>query len=100
MRRVRWIYSGVVVPAILIGAIHAFAQRDGMPAGYPQSLGPALQALLSQVREGPPSPALLVQMSSTYFDIADDLLTDDAQRQEAYQAGARAAKEAFMLDDA
>ena len=38
-------------------------------------------------------------MASTYFDLADDLLTDKVQRQAAYEEGARAAKQAFQLDE-
>jgi hypothetical protein len=70
-----------------------------MPPGYPQSLEADLQALLTRLRQGKPSPELLVQVSSTYFDLADDLLTDDKKRREAYEAGAKAAEQAFMLDD-
>jgi hypothetical protein len=70
-----------------------------MPPGYPQSLEADLQVLLGRLREGKPSPELLVRVSSTYFDLADDLLTDDKKRREAYEAGAKAAEEAFMLDD-
>jgi hypothetical protein len=88
-----------VLCGILFGASDALAQRDGMPAGYPQSLEPALQSMLDQLRGGARSPALLVQVSSTYFDIADDLLTEAPKRQAAYEAGAQAAKEALTLDD-
>jgi len=70
-----------------------------MPVGYPQSLEGELQGLLSRLHEGNPSPALLVRVSSTYFDLADDLLTDERKRREAYEAGAKVAKQAFELDD-
>jgi hypothetical protein len=62
-------------------------------------LEPALQRLLSLLREDRSSPELLVQVASTYFDIADDLLTDEKKRQAPYQAGAQAAQQAFELDD-
>jgi hypothetical protein len=75
------------------------AQRNDMPAGYPQTLEGDLQSLLQRVREGKPSPSLLVKLSETYFDLADDLLTDDAKRLTAYDAGADAAKQAFELDE-
>jgi tetratricopeptide (TPR) repeat protein len=70
-----------------------------MPAGYPQSIEADLHALLGRLREGRPSPELLVRVSSTYFDLADDLLTDEHKRREAYEAGAKAAERAFKLDD-
>jgi len=41
----------------------------------------------------------LVQVASTYFDLADDLLTDKGERRMAYEAGASAAKQAFELDE-
>jgi hypothetical protein len=63
-----------------------------MPVGYPQSL-------LSRLREGQPSPALVVQLSSTYFDLADDWLKDNTKRIEAYEAGAKAAKQVYKIDD-
>ena len=91
--------GSVLALDLLFGSRLLFAQRDGMPAGYPQSLEPALQALLARVGEGRPSAAILVQVSSTYFDIADDLLTEQAQRVAAYQAGVKAARQAFEMDD-
>jgi tetratricopeptide (TPR) repeat protein len=42
---------------------------------------------------------VLVKVASTYFDLADDFLTDKAKRQAAYEAGAKAAKQAFQLDE-
>lgn len=89
----------VIALGLMVGADQVFAQRDEMPAGYPQSLEPTLQVLLSRVREGNPSPGLLVQVASTYFDLADDLLTDENRRRTAFEAGAKAAKQAFELDE-
>jgi tetratricopeptide (TPR) repeat protein len=97
--KARWILATLVSLGLFIGGGRSFAQRDAMPIGYPQSLEPALQSLLTQLREGHSSPALLVQVSSTYFDLADDLLTEEKQRQAAYRAGAQAAQQAFTLDD-
>jgi tetratricopeptide (TPR) repeat protein len=91
--------GSVLALDLLFGSRLLFAQRDEMPAGYPQSLEPALQKLLGRIQQGDPSSGLLVQLSSTYFDIADDLLTEQAQRVAAYQAGVKAAKQAFDLDD-
>lgn len=85
---------------VLFTGAQASAQRDEMPPGYPQSLEPALEELLKRSHAGQPSPALLVQIASTYFDVADDLLTDEKQRQAAYEAGAKAAQQAFQMDDA
>ncbi len=75
------------------------AQRDEMPPGYPQSIEAGLQALLNRLRHEKPSTELLVKVSSTYFDLADDLLVDESKRREAYEAGAKAAEEALKLDD-
>lgn len=84
---------------IVAGVAPAFAQRNEMPPGYPQSLETDLQALLVTVREETPSPGLLVRLAETYFDLADDLLQDTAKRLAAYEAGAEAAKRAFELDE-
>ncbi len=99
MGKIRWIIASLVALDILIGTGQAFAQRNEMPAGYPQSLEPALQALLGRLHEGNPSPGLLVRLAEAYFDLADDLLTDEAKRRAAYEAGAMAAKQAIELDE-
>jgi tetratricopeptide (TPR) repeat protein len=94
---------GIVVSAAAIGTCiglgEVSAQRDEMPVGYPQSIESELQALLSRSHKEPSSPELLVKVSSTYFDLADDFLTDKAERQAAYEEGAKAAKQAFQLDE-
>jgi hypothetical protein len=99
MKRACWAVGLCFVFGFCIGLESASAQRDDMPPGYPQSLEADLQVLLTRLRQGKPSPELLVRVSSTYFDLADDLLTDDNKRREAYEAGAKAAEQAFMLDD-
>lgn len=99
MRHVALVLGGCVALWLVIGAAPVLAQRNEMPAGYPQSLEADVQSLLSRLRQGQPAPALLVQLSSTYFDLADDLLKDEAKRLEAYEAGAKAAKQAYEIDD-
>ncbi|GKS57542.1 hypothetical protein YTPLAS18_10690 [Nitrospira sp.] len=79
--------------------IVASAQRNDMPVDYPQSLRTQLLSLEAQVRSDPLSPSLLVQLSETYFDVGDDLVTDKAKRLEAYEAGAKAAQKAIELDE-
>jgi tetratricopeptide (TPR) repeat protein len=88
-----------MVLGLLIGTGQAFAQRDEMPVGYPQSLEADLSSLLGRLREGSASPGLLVRVASTYFDLADDFLTDEGKRRTAYEAGAKAAEQAFELDE-
>ena len=95
-------YAVVVLAVLLLASgpdAAVWAQRDEMPAGYPQSIEAELQSLLARVREDRPTPRLLVALSSRYFDLADDLLTDKKQRLDAYEAGAKAAEQAFTLDD-
>lgn len=99
MRTGGWVISSCLALGFVVGVGAAFAQRDDMPVGYPQSLETDLQALLLRLGEGRPSPDLLVQVSSTYFDLADDLLTGEKARREAYEAGAKAAKRAYEIDD-
>jgi Flp pilus assembly protein TadD len=94
-----WIIAGLTAANLLVESNLAFAQRDEPPPGYPQSLTADLQRLLHQLHEGPVSPELLVRTSSTYFDLADDLLTDTLKRREAYEAGAALAKRALELDE-
>ncbi|MEX5213976.1 MAG: tetratricopeptide repeat protein [Nitrospiraceae bacterium] len=91
--------ASLFVFCTIMASEQAFAQRNEMPPGYPQSLEGELRVLLDRVHEGNPSPELLVRLAETYFDMADDLLTDDAKRLAAYDAGARAAKRAFEIDD-
>ncbi len=94
-----WVPTGLGLVMILLGVGETSAQRGDMPAGYPKTLETDLQRLLERVREGPRTSELLVQVSSTYFDMADDLLTDEGKRRAAYDAGAKAAEEAFTLDE-
>lgn len=95
----RWIVWSFIALGVLTGSERAFAQRDEMPAGYPQSLERELHSLLGRLHEGGLSSGLLVRVASTYFDLADDLLTEESKRREAYAAGAKAAKQAFELDE-
>jgi len=99
MKSVAGIIIGCVALWLVIDTGPVFAQRDEMPAGYPKTLEGELQALLVKAREGTPAPELLVRLSSTYFDLADDWLKDDTKRIEAYEAGAKVAKQAYAIDD-
>jgi len=99
MSRSESIVVGFLLCWMLADAGAAIAQRNEMPVGYPQTLERDLQVLLERVRDGKPSPSLLVMLSETYFDLADDLLTDEVKRLAAYDAGAGAAKQAFEMDD-
>ncbi|HKQ34319.1 MAG TPA: tetratricopeptide repeat protein [Nitrospiraceae bacterium] len=99
MNRIIGIVVSVAVLGTFIGLGKAWAQRDEIPEGYPQSIEPELQVLLGRLRDQPSSPDLLVKVASTYFDLADDLLTDKAKQQAAYEEGAKAAKQAFQLDE-
>lgn len=93
------IMASLLVVGALIASDRASAQRNEMPPGYPQSLEKDLRMLLDRVDKGNPSPELLVQLAETYFDLADDLLTDKSKRLAAYEAGAKAAKQSFDLDE-
>ncbi len=99
MNKVIGIVVSVAVLVTCLGLGEAWAQRDEIPDGYPQSIEPELQELLGRLRNEPASSELLVKVASTYFDLADDLLTDKVKRQAAYEEGAKAAKQAFQLDE-
>ena len=99
LHKIVGILISVVALGTCIGFDEASAQREEIPAGYPQSIEPELQALLGRLRSEPSSPELLVKVASTYFDLADDFLTDKAKRQAAYEEGAKAAKQAFQMDE-
>lgn len=94
---------GIVVSVAVLGTFinlgEVSAQRDELPVGYPQSIEPELQTLLARLGDEPASPELLVKVASTYFDLADDFLTDKVKRQAAYEEGANAAKLAIQLDE-
>ena len=99
MNRATLVMGYLVSLGVFMGNGQALAQRDEMPAGYPQTIEPELQALLGRLRKEPSSPELLVKVASTYFDLADDFLTDKVKRQAAYEEGAKAAEKAFQLDE-
>src|SRR5262245_18838564 len=99
MNRATLVLGYLVSLDVVIGTGQVLAQRDEMPPGYPQSIEPELQALLVRLRDQPSSPELLVKVASTYFDLADDFLTDKVKRQAAYEEGAKAAKQAFQIDE-
>lgn len=99
MKNTHWLVCLSLALGLSVGVGPTLAQRDEMPTGYPHSLKADLHSLLKRLREGKSSPELLVQLSSTYFDLADDLLTDDNERREAYLAGAKAAEQALNLND-
>lgn len=90
---------GVALVGVVLGTAQAHAQRNEMPAGYPQSLEADLASLLGRLHDGNVSSGLLVQLASTYFDLADDLLMDEKKRLTAFESGAKAAEQAFQLDD-
>ena len=99
MKQIRRIIVSVALAGVVLGTAQAHAQRNEMPAGYPQSLEADLASLLGRLRDGDVTSGLLVQLASTYFDLADDLLTDEKRRRTAFEAGAKAAEQAFQLDD-
>jgi tetratricopeptide (TPR) repeat protein len=99
MKQIRGIIFSVALAGVALGTAQAHAQRNEMPAGYPQSLEADLASLLGRLRDGDVTSGLLVQLASTYFDLADDLLTDEKKRRTAFEAGAKAAEQAFQLDD-
>ena len=99
MNKIVGILVSLVALGMCMGLDEVSAQREEIPAGYPQSIEPELQALLARLRNEPSSPELLVKVASTYFDLADDFLTDKEKRQAAYEEGAKAAKQALQMDE-
>jgi tetratricopeptide (TPR) repeat protein len=99
MNKIIGIVVSVAALGTFIGLGEVSAQRDEMPDGYPQSIEPELQVLLGRLHDEPSSQELLVKVASTYFDLADDFLTDKVKRQAAYEEGAKAAKQAFQIDE-
>src|SRR5262249_260300 len=98
MNRATLMRGSLVSLGVVIGSSQGMAQRDEMPAGYPQSIEPELQTLLGRLRDQPSSPELLVKIASTYFDLADDFLTEKVQRQAAFEEGAKAEEKAFQIE--
>ena len=99
MNRFREIIFSAALLGVVLGSGQAHAQRNALPADYPRSLEADLEQLLGRLRGGSVSSGLLVQLASTYFDLADDLLTNETKRRIAFEAGAQAAEQAFQLDD-
>ncbi|MGQ0809912.1 MAG: tetratricopeptide repeat protein [Nitrospiraceae bacterium] len=78
----------------------AFVQHDSIPPDYPQSLERELRSTLSALSKDSSNVTLLTQLAEIYLNLADDLLTDEEKRRNAYAEGAMAAKRAFELNDA
>jgi len=95
--RMGLLLCGLVV--LGLSASHAAGSRDSIPPDYPQSLESELQHLLSVAQRDRPDPGLLLQLSETYMELADDLYTNDEKRLSAYEQGATAASKAMELQD-
>src|SRR5437667_9663909 len=81
-------------------ALSVFAGSPTVPPDYPQSLERELAALLEVQSQKSSDPGFLLKLASTYFDMGNDLLTDDEKRIMAYEEAARLAQRALELKEA
>lgn len=84
---------------LLLLVLPSAAQRDILPDGYPETLHNDLEQLLLKQKRDPENVDLLVELSHVYFNMGDDLLTDDKSRLAAHDKGKRVAEKALELDD-
>jgi tetratricopeptide (TPR) repeat protein len=86
-----------IVAVVLVGMGHIVSAET---TGDTQS-GPSLQAqlkqLLAQKTEHVSDPDFLVRLADVYLDLGDSLVVDQSKRKAAYEAGAKAAREAIEL---
>ena len=82
----------------IVASIQVYA--ESMPDDYPQSLHKELQMLQNTGASIASDPKVLTTLSRLYLRMGDDLWTDNSQRIEAYQAGARFALQALQLNEA
>ena len=85
---------------VLLTALSVFAETPALPPDYPQSLERELAALLEVRSQKSSDPSFLLKLAGTYFDMGDDLLTDDEKRIMAYEEAARLAQRALELKEA
>lgn len=83
----------------LIFVLPTVAQRDSLPDGYPETLQHDLDQLLRKQKEDPENVDLLVELGHVYFNMGDDLFTDDQKRLAAHEKGKQVAEKALELDD-
>lgn len=83
---------------VLLLAFPGLAQKDDLPDGYPESLQQDLDQLLLKQKVDPENVGLLVELSHVYFNMGDDLYTEDKERLTAHERGTQMAKRALELE--
>src|SRR3989454_5077139 len=82
---------------VVLTALSVFAETPTFPPDYPQSLERELAALLEVRSQKSEDPSFLLKLAGTYFDMGNDLLTDNEKRIMAYGEAARLAQHALEL---
>src|SRR3989449_6349425 len=85
---------------VVLTALSVFAETPTFPPDYPQSLERELAALLEVRSQKSADPSFLLKLAGTYFDMGNDLLTDNEKRIMAYGEAARLAQHALELKEA
>ena len=85
----------LLFPLVLPG----MAQRDTLPNGYPETLHQDLTYVLRQHEKHPQDIDLLIELSHIYFNMGDDLFTEDENRLSAHKKGIQVGKKALELDE-
>ncbi len=84
---------------IVLTALSAFAETPALPLDYPQSLERELATLLAVQSQKSSDPGFWFKLADTYFDMGNDLLTDDEKRIAAYEEAARLAQHSLELKE-
>ena len=85
--------------ALTLATPLAFAQRDSIPQGYPQSLQVEREILTKQLVSDPQNLKLWKRLAEVYMNIGDDLLEKEDEKIVAYGKAATAAQQALDIDE-
>src|SRR5205809_7161299 len=85
---------------VVLTALSVFAETPTVPPDYPQSLERELAAFLEVRSHKSEDPSFLLKLAGTYFDMGNDLLTDNETRIMAYGQAARLAQPPLELQGA
>ena len=95
----RRVTAHVIVAVILVAMGHVVSAdpTGDVPAG--PSLQAQLKQMLAQKVEHASDPDFLVRLADVYLDLGDSLVGDQSKRRAAYEAGAKAAREAIEVQE-
>jgi hypothetical protein len=98
-RAALYILAGWLTILATICPRSALARRDAIAPDYPRSLLVEIEDARTAAATHPSESGRQILLAELYLDLGDDLYTEEAERRQAYENGARAAERALMLDE-